>query len=139
MGCIATMRTRRGRLQTGTIRGSLWLWVLTLVLLLSPVCWATVEQFVVFGTAGVTVDHTSQVLSGDVGSNGKVRFAHNIRVHGDVFGNKVVAGSRTLITGDVHYNTLEAARSVTVQGRLLTPLALPVLATLPPLDRKSVV
>jgi hypothetical protein len=88
---------------------------------------------VVFGTVGVTVDHTSQVRSGDVGTNGKARFAHHMRVHGNVFGNTVVAGSQTLVTGDVHYNTFQSARSVTVQGDLVTPLALPVLSMLPPL------
>jgi len=119
-----------------------WWWGLALLLCL-PLTSQAATDFVVLGDEGIWVRQGSTVVSGDIGANvasagpwlasdQEVTIGENVIVQDPT--SRVMGDTMRLKTGsqvhDVYVNTLRGPGLI--QGTLITPVTLPLVAALPP-------
>ncbi|KKU49704.1 MAG: hypothetical protein UX72_C0047G0003 [Parcubacteria group bacterium GW2011_GWA2_47_10] len=73
---------------------------------------SNIDNFVLFGSEGVTLEEGTQISSGDVGSNKTIHIDKDAIINGNLFADRIELGKNTTINGNASFNTIKKEHKI---------------------------
>ena len=86
---------------------------------------SNIDNFVLFGSEGVTLEEGTQISSGDVGSNKTIHIDKDAIINGNLFADRIELGKNTTINGNASFNTIKKEKDSQILGTT-SPATLPI-------------
>ncbi|KKU94024.1 MAG: hypothetical protein UY26_C0003G0174 [Candidatus Jorgensenbacteria bacterium GW2011_GWA1_48_13] len=85
------------------------------------------DQFVLVAESDIHIAQNTQVSSGDIIVNGRLRISENDVINGNIFSDEIRIAEETQINGNATFNKLHLADNSGILGTTSTPVSLPII------------